>query len=295
MIRVSPSANFAVSAAPNPSFAFAPHRTWPELVWHVLAHVHGTAALPASVFDPVYVQFVEHHAGPAHARPLGEDAAVLAALLADHEALARAQLTALLFESVEEAARAATTDLADLEASPGLVAALSPVTQAAELLRCAAWLEQPVLTLLPPVPVPDATLVRALTDVLPACPRLARYPLVPVRSLRLRGRLMADAIWVGTPCRALALEPDHVAWQAAHEATVGEVAERARSHRGVTERDVEHVAVVLLAERARESGLDRAHARWLAHFAAIPTPRASALAPRLLALFRALTTSDGGA
>jgi hypothetical protein len=57
-------------------------------------------------------------------------------------------------------------------------------------------------------------------------------------------------------------DPEHVSWQAAHEATVAEVSKRG----GLGERDVEYAAVVLLAERARRSQLSKEHGDWLSHF-----------------------------
>ncbi|MBW2459905.1 MAG: hypothetical protein JRI68_35775, partial [Deltaproteobacteria bacterium] len=82
--------------------ALLPARSWPDLVFHVLAHVADTAHLPASVFDPTYVQYAEGHLGPAAQRPLAEDAAVLGRVLPTHEELARAQLLAWLFDDVDQ-------------------------------------------------------------------------------------------------------------------------------------------------------------------------------------------------
>ena len=62
-----------------------------------------------------------------------------------------------------------------------------------------------------------------------------------------------------------------MAWQAGHEATVREVSEAApcpahERQGSLHERQVERVAVVLLAERAAEAGLNDGHGRWLSHF-----------------------------
>ncbi|MBW2526216.1 MAG: hypothetical protein JRI23_18695, partial [Deltaproteobacteria bacterium] len=91
-----------------------PTERWPEAVFHVLAHVEGTAQLPASVFDPRYVDFVAQAVGPAADRPLGEDAGVLAASLPTHGELASAQLLAWLFATTDQAEACAERDLATL-------------------------------------------------------------------------------------------------------------------------------------------------------------------------------------
>lgn len=258
----------------------------------MLAHVHETAHLPASVYDAAYVRFIAEHAVPVAHRTLDEDVVLLARALPDHASLARAQLVALLFDDVERAAERATSDLHELPIGEQLVDALRPITHAVELLRCAALLEQPTLEQLPPVTSDEAALRRALGRVVPASPTLVGYTLVPLRSLRLRGRLIGDEIWVGAPSDDLALTAEHVAWQAAHEATVGEIATRAAA---AEERSIEHAAVVLLAERANERGLTEAHQHWLAHFGEVPPPRREALSPALRALIDELRSSDGGA
>lgn len=270
------------------SVRFAAHRSWPELVFHVLAHVRGTAHLPASVYDATYVRFVAENAPRSEGRTLDEDAELLARALPDHAALSRAQLVALLFDDVEQATASASTDLSDLP----LGDALAPIAGAAELLRCAALLEEPTLAGLPPVVRDEDTLGRALGEVVAASPTLPRYTLLPLRALRLRGRLIGEEIWVGVPSSALALTAEHVAWQAAHEATVGEVAEHARQ---AEERAVEHAAVVLLAERAHARGLGEHHRRWLAHFGEVPEARRDALSPGLSRLLDELRSSDDGA
>jgi hypothetical protein len=75
--------------------------------------------------------------------------------------------------------------------------------------------------------------------------------------------VFGQEIWVGEPGAALAIGAAHVAWQAGHEATVKEVGEVA--HGKLAERQVEQVAVVLLAERAAEAGRKGDHAQWLSH------------------------------
>ncbi len=255
-----------------------PGRSWPNLVMHVLAHVSATAHLPASLYDSVYIGYAEQHLGLSGQRPLGEDAAVLGQVLPTHELLSQVQLLAWLFDDVAQAAACAQDDLArlapDQVARPQLLGALIPLGAPVELLRCAALLEHEPQVRLPELAVQRPPLSKALTEVVRAAPRLAACGLMSVPALRLRGRVFGDEIWVGTSAAELALEADHVAWQAGHEATVREVSKAAPSPRH--ERQVEQVAVVLLAERAAEAGLRDGHAKWLSHFgeAAPETDRA---------------------
>ncbi|MCA9619080.1 MAG: hypothetical protein KC731_08660 [Myxococcales bacterium] len=251
------------------------HRPHAELVFHVLAHVAATAALPASVYDPRYVAFVAEALGPAEDRWLGEDARALGVMLRDHDALARVQLLAWLHDEVPVATIAAAplTSLAEGEvARPELLAPLIAEGPAVELLRCSVALEAEAQARLP-VPVMD-DLGPALERVEAAAPSLARLTLVPLRALRLRGRVLGRSVLVGWPCAALDLSVEHVAWQAAHEATVREVASSAV---GIVERGVERVALALLATRAAEVGLADEHRRWLAHLAGPPSVDPSAL------------------
>ena len=248
-----------------------PARSWPDLVFHVLAHVAGTGHLPASLYDPVYVDHAAQHLGPAAERPLGEDAATLAQVLPSHEQLARAQLLAWLFDDVGQAALSADRELAalvpDEVARPGLLAALQAAGPAVEVLRCAALLEQEAHGQLPAPVLQPEVLLAALAEVAGVAPRLAACDLLPVRALRLRGRLFGTEIWVGVPAPEPLLDVAHVAWQAAHEATVGEVKQMAlETGSGLAERQVEAVALVVLAERAAASAQARSHRHWLGHF-----------------------------
>jgi hypothetical protein len=232
----------------------------------VLCHAEGTAGLAASVFDSEYVAFCRRHLGDAESRTLGEDARALSALAAGHSELARVNACAWLFRTLERAVAAAPIELAKLSAEdvdePLLLPLLRTRPEAIEILRCAAELERPFHARLPP-PVVDFGAVRAeLANVTRAAPRLATSDVVLVRSLRLRGRVRGDEIWVGAPDPTLGPSVEHVAWQAAHEATVVEVSAAGR----LGERQVEHAAVALLAARAERSALRAAHARWLAHF-----------------------------
>lgn len=244
------------------------HRPWADLVFHVLAHAAETAGLAASLYDRWYVEFVANHVGPASARSLGDDAAVLGKVLTSHESLARVQLVSRLFRSIEAASENATVDLRELArlgvAQAALVRSLEPVAEAAELLRVACELERVAYVLLPAISFESTALTLALEQLSPLAPRLGRCAVAVARSLRLRGRAFPDEIWVGVPGAELGVSVEHAAWQACHEATVLEL--RAAASEIIGEREVEHGAVVLLAERARSAGKAHEHLRWLAHF-----------------------------
>jgi hypothetical protein len=243
-------------------------RPWADLVFHVLAHAVDSAPLGASLYDRVYVDFAARNLGPASDRNLAEDAAVLGRVLQSHELLARVQLAARLFDSIEAASRHATIDLTELAqrgiVPADLVRALEPVLDAAELLRAASELEREAILRLPAASFDQTALAAALDEKSAIAPVLARSIVAAVRSLRLRGRAFPGEIWVGVPCVELGVSIDHAAWQACHEATVLELRAAAPAESG--ERAIEHGAVVLLAERARSSGKESEHRRWLAHF-----------------------------
>lgn len=251
-------------------------RSWPDLVFHVLAHVAGSAGLASSLYDPAYVQFVEQRLGPARERALGEDAQVLGRAVGSHQALARAQLLGWLFHTVEQASVHAATDLGELVTSdvaePSLVGPLAAAGPSVELLRCAALLERAAFERLPAALCDRAMLGRALCDAVPLAPGLRGARVMTLRSLRLRGRVRGADIWVGVPCAEPGPDRPHVVWQASHEATVRELGLVAAGGAELGERAVEAVAVVLLAQRAAEAGLGSEHGRWLAHLA---TPRPS--------------------
>jgi hypothetical protein len=260
-------------------------RSWGDLVFHVLAHAGNTAKLASSAFDPAYVAFARRHLGPARSRLLGQDIVHIARAAVDHARLARAQRIACLFHDVGRAEACADRALADLLPNevdrPELLAALRGDV-AAELLRCAALLERDVWRKLP---VPDVDLgqceraVMAWRDVAPA---LESCRVAFVRSLRLRGRLFGREIWVGLPGAEPGPAMSHVGWQAAHEATVLEAAERARDRGILLDHDgIEHAAVVLLAQRSRAAGRGPEHACWYSHFGAgaPPTDRDSLAGP----------------
>jgi hypothetical protein len=234
--------------------------SWAEAVFHVLAHAPGKSA--ASCWDRVYVAWIEERLGPASERSLGDDAATLATLLTDFEALARAQALAWVFPD-PDAARAHAAE--DLDAIAGGVDERALATcltagPAVEVLRAAAELELDGLAALG---VPDfdrEAFAMALDDVGRAAPLLARCRVEHVRSLPRRGRALdGSSIFVGVPGIAGA-EIDHVAWQAAHEATVLECVRAKESGFG----ELEKRAIDLLGLRARDVGLGARHARWLA-------------------------------
>lgn len=266
---------------------------WTDLVFHVLAHVPAPE-FPANLFSPAYVQYVAEAAGPAGARPLGDVASVLSASLHSHADWARLQLVAWLFEDVAGAQAAALRDLEALvpesPAAAALQRAREPTLTAAEFLRASALLEAPAHAALPALEWDRNALAAALASACAIAPRLATARLHVAPALTHHGRVQGAAIWIGAPAPELAVSVEHVALQAAHEATVLEVGEAdERSGALLPERVREAVAVVVLAERARTQGLRAAHAAWAArwnlqadHFAR------DGLAPPAGALARAL-------
>jgi hypothetical protein len=107
-----------------------------------------------------------------------------------------------------------------------------------------------------------------LPGLYPVAPRLRSLPVRMLRVLGMRGRLWRDMICVGIPLESGEPTLEHVLWQAAHEATVCEIAERAaREQRPLPEREVEQFSVALLARRARRSAAVTGHGRWLGRMA----------------------------
>jgi hypothetical protein len=231
-----------------------PWRGHPELVMHVLAHVKASARLAASLYDADYLRFAASFLGPAEARPLAEDAALLGRLVPTHRELARLQIYAALFDDPDDDATAALDPTT--AARPELWPHLAGLGGALEILRCAVALEKPFLSRLPAVEVAEGALREAVARVEPAAPALADHDLLVVRALRRRGRLFGREIWIGAPSD---VAPAQLAWQAAHEATVGEVA---RKRPDLAERAVESEALVTLAARAAAAGLGRDHQSW---------------------------------
>ena len=241
---------------------------WAELVFHVLAHVR--AGVAASAYDSTWIAFAERHLGSAQKRPLGEDVEILARTATTHDMLAEVQLLAWLFRDPARANACADRTLSELapeDVDDAAVLARLRGNGLAEIVRAAAELEAEAFATLPDV-------ARELVDyatVSAAAPWLARFVIEALRPLRIRGRVRGEHIFVGVASAELSVTPEHVAWQAAHEATVAEVHRRARVNGlAVTHHPLEHTALVLLAEGARAIGESAAHARWIAHFANVP-------------------------
>lgn len=272
-------------------------RPWAEAVFHVLAHVRASARLPASLWEPAWVDFVERVAGPASERLLAEDAAVLGELLSSHEALSRAQLLAWAFRDLARARAGAAVELSQLQPdaldAPELLPTLREQGAPIEILRCAALLELPVLAALPVRESDPADVQRALGQVAPAAPGLFSRRVLLLRPLGLRGRVRGGEIWVGAPT-ARGPTAEHVAWQAAHEATVAEAHDVARAlATPLGERALEHAALVTLAERALEHGLGERHATWVAHFSTTPPLKRGDAPSAVQALVAALRAGAG--
>jgi hypothetical protein len=240
---------------------------WADLVFHVLAHVEATSALPSSLYDPVYVAFAARHAGAATNRSLADDAAAIGRVVTTHDELARLQWVAYLFDDVADARAVARCDLGELSvqdvADPRALHESTKMDAVAEALRAAAELEATYHAALPTA-VQDPTLGSWLARAAVAAPRLETLRVQSLRALGLRGRVVAPAIWVGVPSLDLDVSAEHVALQAAHEATVVEVYERAVANdEPLGERDIEDAALNLLSERARKTGLAEHHENWL--------------------------------
>jgi len=238
---------------------------WADLVFHVLAHVRATAALAPSVYDATYVEEVAKAVGPASERPLGEDAENLGRVLTTHESLAQAQLLAWLFHSIERARRCEERDLAELGKDdvdrPDLLPPLVRIGAGVEILRAAAELEAPVHARLPPPKLDLHLLTLALAEATEVAPNLAQCRVGVSPALRLRGRVLGREIWVGLAGY------DHMAWQAAHEATVAEVVEERKASGLPFGYDViEREAIGRLTERAAKVGRSADHRRWLSCF-----------------------------
>lgn len=239
---------------------------WADLVFHVLAHVTGSRA-PAALHAPAYTAWVAAQLGPIEARPLGEDVGALRALLADANMCAAVQPLAVLFSDAAQARRLATMEFGALTAShgiePELLACLRRVIAPAELLRCSALLELEAHARLAPAVSEFAQLRAGLGEVVRCAPRLGGCPLRLSRALTHHGRVFGSRVYVGVPDARLGVDSAHVAMQAAHESTVLEVFERARSsNHAWSERRIEAVAVVVLARRAAGAGLTGQHADW---------------------------------
>lgn len=225
----------------------------------MLAHVDVPFA--SSCFSPAYGAWAAQTLGPIDARPLGEDVRVLGELArTSPDAFASVQALAWAFHSAEAASAAADFELRDArvdhEDARAIAIHAGPI---AEVLRAAAELELPLLGALrlPASHVPPPGAITA------AAPALARCAIAHVPALGLRGRVLDRRVFVGVPGLAGATA-EHVAWQAAHEATVEEVS-TSDAGRRLPFLELERRALGLMQSRARRAGLAAEHARWLAH------------------------------
>lgn len=238
---------------------------WAEAVFHVLAHVDVGPIAP-SCHEPAWIRWAEARLGRATDRELGDDVRVLASALATHDALAAANLLAWLWKDGAAVRAATDRELASLGAAdvadPAALMALCALGPAAELLRAAAELELPRLATLEPLAIDGGAWARARQDVTRAAPELARCRIALARPLVRRGRVHDACIFIGAPGVAGA-ELDHLAWQAAHEATIGELL-RAGGSSARSFADLERAALGLLRARARRAGRVEGHGRWLA-------------------------------
>ncbi|MBX3219969.1 MAG: hypothetical protein KF795_05575 [Labilithrix sp.] len=232
-------------------------------MFHVLAHLEAPG-LAASCYSPAWIAHAAAALGPIAARPLGEDVATLARAATSHDLLARAQALAWVFDSAEAPARASAKDLDELTAED--VTSLEPLDLArsagavAEVLRAATELELPLLAGLDAIGAgARAELAAALAEAARAAPALRQLEVWIARPLGLRGRTFGRSIVVGLAGIGCP-DPEHAAWQAAHEATVAETAARGP----LPFLDLERRAIARLRSRARDAGLGEAHARWLA-------------------------------
>lgn len=266
--------------------------SWADLVFHVLAHVRATRHLAASLYDSEYVRWVEAHCGPSSARTLAGDADVLGRVVTTHEGLASLQLLAWLHSTVDAARGHAEIELTRLTSTqvdaPELLLPLSRMGPAVEVLRCAALLEEDSWSSLPSPPDAAGDLQERLVAMVMVAPWLAQCRVRRVRSLRLRGRVRGNEIWVGHPGDALGVSIEHAAWQAAHEATVREVVEGMETMgKPPSFAVVEHVAVVFLADRAASAGMAEGHRAWFSHLANAPSTRSADLSAEAHVVWRA--------
>jgi hypothetical protein len=197
-------------------------------------------------------------------RPLGEDLRVIGEAASTHDTLAGLQALAWVFDAADAAKSVEERELGTLGAED--VASFDALTIAravgpvAEVLRAAAELELPLITELEgPSEAVLSAVASAIEHVLPAAPSLERFEIAVTPPLGLRGRMFGTSILVGLPGLGCP-DAEHSAWQAAHEATVREVA----ILRDFPFLELERRALVLLQSRARAAGLGDAHGRWIA-------------------------------
>src|SRR5688500_4294288 len=201
------------------NFASLPQRDFADLVFHVLAHVEATAALPSSLYDATYVALCQRELGAIEQRQLGADVKALGAVLGTHQALAAVQRLAWLHETIAESEQVETRSLNELApgdvARPALLAELVREAQPAlELLRCAVALERPHharLALAEVAADEQDELLQVVTELCAVAPGLARARIAYVRSLGRRGRVWGSEIWLGLPGSENGPTPEHAA------------------------------------------------------------------------------------
>lgn len=243
-----------------------------ELVYHVLAHVESAPELAAGTYNPTYVSYCGAHLGSTAERTLGEDARALSALLSDHEKLARVQVLAWLYETVEasgatEALEFSRVTEADGAREPALQYLREAPSVELELLRCAVALEREHWERLPHVCSGRVVSPGALQEqearisaLEAVAPYLCQVQVQGIFPLSYRGRAFADSVLVGVPGRGAGMPSlQHVGLQAAHEATVLEVQQRV----ALPFLELERAALTLLKTRVRGSQFEDEHSNWL--------------------------------
>jgi hypothetical protein len=235
---------------------------WTESVFHVLAHVEAPGLAP-SCHNPAWIEWAAVRFGLSTTRSLAEDLEVIRRAATTHDALASVQALAWVFDSARACKRVTERELAmlgreDVASFDALTIALAagPV---AEVLRAASELELPILGEAESIPPGQLdTVGHALDALVDAAPSLGRFEIAIARPLGLRGRTLGSSIVVGLPGIGCP-DAEHAAWQAAHEATVNELA----LLRSSSFAELERRALALLRSRARAAGLADAHRRWL--------------------------------
>ena len=261
---------------PLPPVTLAP--SWGQLVFHVLAHVRPVPEVPSSLYDERYVRAAEAELGPAEQRQLGRDLVDLSRVASDHARYARMQALAFLFDEVDRAQASAQAELHSLSEHEVARSQLLPLLMRdeawVELLRCAALLEARHYARLDPVVLERAALERCLVERLQVAPRLSSLRVRCLPALGLRGRAVAAEVWIGVPAGSRSvgptIDPAHLGWQAAHEATVLEVADVADPGSGLGEREVEGVALCVLAARSQAAGVIPGYRSWSARWGVTP-------------------------
>jgi anaerobic magnesium-protoporphyrin IX monomethyl ester cyclase len=241
IVAAAPRASSPVQETRVTEFSgILPAPEWARAVLHVLAHL-DVGAIPSSLFDPVYLEFAETYLGAIEQRPLGAFVRSLSEHTWTHADFARLQGLCTRFETVAIADETLPL-LNDSELN-----AYGPLARRV----CQAVVEEAQYWTRLPVLRPRAELTQALHSAAQSAPALRRLKLQTVDALRTRARLVGDTIWLGTPHDALRLDPEPVALQAAHEATLSEILSEQRTAAGfvLSERQLEQLALERLSER----------------------------------------------